>query len=140
MLPEWFNLTALYGGLIIGAASLLLWLAIGRIAGISGVLGGLLSGSRQGWQALFIVGLLLGGGAFMALYPEVTPVREGMSRGLLVVAGLLVGLGTGIGSGCTSGHGVCGIGRLSGRSIVATCIFMAVAAATVFVTNHLLGA
>lgn len=125
------------GGTLIGLASvMLLWLN-GRIAGISGIVGGMLSqkGSELGWRAMFVVGLLVGafgytfatGGLAVAI-PASIPV--------LVVAGLLVGFGTRLGSGCTSGHGVCGIGRLSKRSIVATATFMAVAAATVFVTNH----
>ena len=125
------------GGTLIGLASvMLLWLN-GRIAGISGIVGGMLSqkGSELGWRAMFVVGLLVGafgytfatGGLAVAI-PASIPV--------LVVAGLLVGFGTRLGSGCTSGHGVCGIGRLSKRSIVATATFMAVAVATVFVTNH----
>lgn len=127
------------GGMLIGLASvLLLWLN-GRIAGISGIVGGILSqrGGEFGWRAMFVAGLLLGafgytlatGGLAVAI-PASIPV--------LVVAGLLVGFGTRLGSGCTSGHGVCGIGRLSKRSIVSTATFMAVAVATVFVTNHVL--
>jgi len=117
---------------------LLLWLN-GRIAGISGIVGGMLSqrGSELGWRAAFVVGLLVGafgytfvtGGMAVAI-PASIPV--------LVVAGLLVGFGTRLGSGCTSGHGVCGIGRLSKRSIVSTATFVAVAVATVFVSNHIL--
>jgi uncharacterized membrane protein YedE/YeeE len=124
---------------MIGAASMVLWYTHGKIAGISGIVGRLLTGPRSLWQLAFVVGMLLGGVAYMYSGIGETPVREGVSSGLLIVAGLLVGLGTGIGSGCTSGHGVCGIGRLSARSIVATCIFMAVAAATVFVSSHVIG-
>jgi uncharacterized protein len=127
------------GGVLIGLASvMLLWLN-GRIAGISGIVGGMLShkGGELGWRAMFVVGLLLGafgytvstGGLAVAI-PASIPV--------LVVAGLLVGFGTRLGSGCTSGHGVCGIGRLSKRSLVATATFMAVAVATVYVANHVL--
>lgn len=127
------------GGMLIGLASvLLLWLN-GRIAGISGIVGGMLSqrGGEFGWRAIFVAGLLLGAfgytlaaGGLAVTIPASIPV--------LVVAGLLVGFGTRLGSGCTSGHGVCGIGRLSGRSIAATATFMAVAAATVFVVYHVL--
>ncbi len=137
-MPDWFNLTALYGGLMIGAAAMILWFGIGRIAGVSGIVGRLMSGPRDGWAWAFVVGMLIGGAGYLFAGIGETPVREGMSPVLLAVAGLIVGVGTGIGSGCTSGHGVCGIGRLSARSIVATCIFMAVAAATVFVTNHII--
>lgn len=113
-----------------------MWLN-GRIAGISGIVGGMLSerGSEFGWRAMFFVGLLVGafgytfarGGLDIAI-PASIPV--------LLVAGLLVGFGTRLGAGCTSGHGVCGIGRLSKRSVVATGTFVAVAAATVFVVEH----
>lgn len=125
------------GGALIGAAALLLWLTLGRIAGISGILAGSL-GADRGWRIAFLVGLIgapLGWVALAgapALHIAAGPVT-------LVAAGLLVGFGTRLGSGCTSGHGVCGLARLSPRSVVATGIFMAVAAATVFVTRHVLG-
>jgi len=138
MLPEWFNLTALIGGLLIGAASMVLWLLVGKIAGVSGIVGNIVGRTHKLWHWMFVVGLMLGGLVFAYTHPGVTPVREGMSPVLLAVAGLLVGLGTGIGSGCTSGHGVCGMGRLSGRSLVATCIFMCVAAIVVAIRNHVL--
>jgi len=138
MLPDWFNLTALIGGLFIGTASMVLWLFVGRVAGISGIVSNIVGRTHALWHWLFVVGLMIGGLIFAYMNPGVTPVREGVSPILLVVAGLLVGLGTGIGSGCTSGHGVCGMGRLSGRSIVATCIFMIVAAITVAVRNHVI--
>ncbi|WP_431303383.1 YeeE/YedE family protein [Sediminicoccus sp. BL-A-41-H5] len=125
------------GGALIGAAALLLWLTLGRIAGISGILAGSL-GADRGWRIAFLVGLIgapLGWVALAgapALHIAAGPVT-------LVAAGLLVGFGTRLGSGCTSGHGVCGLARLSPRSVVATGIFMAVAAATVFVTRHVVG-
>jgi uncharacterized membrane protein YedE/YeeE len=122
---------------MIGLASvMLLWLN-GRIAGISGIVGGMVSqkGSEFGWRAMFVAGLLLGAFGY-ALYNGSLPVSVPASIPVLLVAGLLVGFGTRLGSGCTSGHGVCGIGRLSKRSIVATITFMVVAAATVFVANH----
>lgn len=129
--------SGLVGGVMIGLASvMLLWLN-GRIAGISGIVGGMVSqkGSEFGWRAMFVAGLLLGAFGY-ALYNGGLPVAIPASIPVLVVAGLLVGFGTRLGSGCTSGHGVCGIGRLSKRSIVATITFMVVAAATVFVANH----
>lgn len=138
-LEDFTPLSGFIGGILIGLASvMLLWLN-GRIAGISGIVGGMLSheGSELGWRAMFVVGLLLGafvyasstGGLGVVLWASI-PV--------LVVAGLLVGFGTRLGSGCTSGHGVCGIGRLSKRSLAATATFMAVAVATVYVVNHVL--
>lgn len=129
--------SGLVGGVMIGLASvMLLWLN-GRIAGISGIVAGMVSqkGSEFGWRAMFVAGLLLGAFGY-ALYNGGLPVSVLASIPVLVVAGLLVGFGTRLGSGCTSGHGVCGIGRLSKRSIVATITFMVVAAATVFVANH----
>lgn len=125
------------GGVLIGLASvLLLWLN-GRIAGISGIVGGMLTqrGSEFGWRAVFVVGLLLGAFGY-TLSTGGLPVSIPASIPALILAGLLVGFGTRLGSGCTSGHGVCGIGRLSRRSMIATGTFMVVAVATVFVTNH----
>jgi uncharacterized membrane protein YedE/YeeE len=122
---------------MIGLASvMLLWLN-GRIAGISGIVAGMVSqkGSEFGWRAMFVAGLLLGACGY-ALYNGSLPVSVPASIPVLLVAGVLVGFGTRLGSGCTSGHGVCGIGRLSKRSIVATITFTVVAAATVFVANH----
>lgn len=132
----------LAGGLLIGLSSLLLLLFNGRIAGVSGVLGGVLTGARSGdrlWRLLFIAGLIGGGLLFMAVAGR--PVISGVptSLGLTVLAGLLVGVGTRMGSGCTSGHGVCGLARFSGRSLVGTASFMAFGFLTVFVTRHLLG-
>ncbi len=133
--------SAALGGLLIGLSAALLWVAKGRIAGISGILGGLFA-RRSGdvaWRAAFLGGLmfapLLYGAAGGALPQSASPA----SPALLIVAGLLVGFGTRLGSGCTSGHGVCGLARLSPRSLTATGLFMASAAATVFVTRHLIG-
>lgn len=128
---------ALAGGILIGlAATLLLWLN-GRIAGISGILNGALRSARHdiAWRLLFLAGLTAGAGLWLWLAPPTygfTP-REDYPPALLIAAGLLVGFGTRLGSGCTSGHGVCGIARLSPRSIIATLIFMAFGAAAVFV-------
>lgn len=131
---------ALIGGALIGLASVLLLLLTGRIAGISGILGGLLPPARGDttWRLAFIAGLLLGGLGFVYLGDLSSIVIEADTP-MLIAAGLLVGVGTRVGSGCTSGHGICGVGRMSPRGIVATCIFVGVAMVTLFVTHHLIG-
>ena len=126
--------------MLIGAASVWLLAANGRIAGVSGILHGLFAqppGERP-WRAAFLAGLIAAGFAWHWLAPDV-PVREGFPLGWAALAGLLVGFGTRVGGGCTSGHGVCGIGRLSVRSFVAVAVFMATGMAAAFVTRHLLG-
>ncbi|OHV17694.1 YeeE/YedE family protein [Methylorubrum extorquens] len=135
-------LSATLGGVMIGAAAALFLLLNGRIAGISGILVGLLAPpSREtGWRAAFLAGLVLTPLVYAGLGGSLPPVTVDASFPLLVVAGLLVGFGARLGAGCTSGHGVCGIGRGSPRSLAATGTFMAVAILTVFVTRHLLGA
>ncbi|MHB2205340.1 YeeE/YedE family protein [Methylobacterium sp. CM6257] len=135
-------LSATLGGLMIGASAALFLLLNGRIAGISGIFGGLLAWpSREtGWRIAFLAGLVLAPLVYAGLGGSLPPVTVATSFPLLVFAGLLVGFGARLGAGCTSGHGVCGIGRGSPRSIVATGTFMAVAIATVFVARHLLGA
>lgn len=140
-MAEFNALSALGGGLLIGLASTLMLIGLGRIAGISGILGGLLAWRQvdAGWRAAFLGGLVLGGLLFgwasgYGLSPRLQTGWTGM-----LTAGLLVGFGTRLGSGCTSGHGVCGIARLSPRSIVATVTFMATAGVTVYITHHLLG-
>jgi uncharacterized membrane protein YedE/YeeE len=130
------------GGMLIGLAAALLWLGLGRIAGISGIVGGILPIRRKetAWRVAFLAGLLAAP-LLLGLavgYSAPTPVLESVD--LLVVAGLLVGFGTRLGSGCTSGHGVCGIARLSPRSLISTAVFMATAAATVFLVRHVIGA
>lgn len=140
---DWINFTpwsSLAGGILIGLAASLLVLANGRIAGISGLLGSLLQpgGEGRGEKALYLLGLILAPllwGVFAAV-PTIE-FKSGVAG--LIAAGLLVGVGTRIGSGCTSGHGVCGISRLSPRSLVATVCFMASGFAAVFVIRHLLG-
>lgn len=125
-----------FGGLLIGLASVLLLAALGRIAGISGILWSAFSGeSDSAWRWLFAVGLLLGAASFHLLSGRPAPVSE-LSTGYAVAGGLLVGIGVKLGSGCTSGHGVCGIGRLSPRSIVATLTFMLLGFVTVFLMRH----
>lgn len=135
-------LSASAGGLLIGFSALLLLLLQGRVAGISSILGGLLS-FRRGeilWRFAFIAGLIAAPFVYAASWGHLPPMRVTHSAALLVCAGFLVGFGTRMGSGCTSGHGVCGIARLSPRAIVATLVFMATGAATVFVARHIFGA
>ena len=132
-----FNLlTALAGGALIGLSAVLLLLFNGRIAGISGIVSGALAGSL--WRSLFIVGLLAGGWLYESvLAAQPTPVSE-FSPWAMVIGGFLVGVGTRLGHGCTSGHGVCGLGRLSGRSLAAVLTFLSTGFVTVFVTRHVL--
>jgi uncharacterized membrane protein YedE/YeeE len=130
--------TSLAGGLVIGVSAALFVLFNGRIAGISGILGGLLRPATGdiGWRIAFLLGLVLAPLAYAAVLP-LPAVRVDAGTGTLVVAGLLVGVGTRYASGCTSGHGVCGISRLSPRSLLATLVFMAAGFATVFAVRHL---
>jgi len=133
---------ALAGGALIGLASVWLLAANGRIAGVSGMLHGMFTlrephGVLQ-WRAWFIAGLLLGGAAWQLL-GGAAPLRAGFPLGWVAVAGLLVGFGTRMGGGCTSGHGVCGLGRLSLRSLAAVLTFMATGAAATYVMRHVLG-
>lgn len=132
---------ALAGGLLIGLAAALFVLLNGRIAGISGILGGLLQPVRGdvGWRLAFVGGLLVAPWLYALLVtPALATVDAGWGQVLL--AGLLVGVGTRLGSGCTSGHGVCGLSRLSLRSLVATLCFMGTGFLTVYVMRHLLAA
>ena len=133
-------LASLVGGVMIGVAALLLMLAHGRVMGISGILGGLVVPADKSdvrWRILFVLGVLAGPFAIMALTGapvERTSVASGFT---LPIAGFLVGLGTAIGAGCTSGHGICGLARLSTRSAVAVGTFMASAIITVYVVRHM---
>ena len=134
-------LPALLGGILIGLSVVLLLLTNGRIAGISGVVGGLLSLkiSDAGWRLAFILGLVAAPLLYAAVLGGVAPVSVTPSTGLLVAGGLLVGFGARLGGGCTSGHGVAGIARLSPRSLVATGVFLTAGMVTVFITRHVLG-
>ena len=128
------------GGLLIGLGAVILLLGVGRIAGISGIFANAIAfGGDAGPRWVFIVGLLLGALAHQFVAGIELPVRTSLSWPLLVAAGLLVGVGTRLGGGCTSGHGVCGIGRLSVRSIVATITFMLIAGVTTYVARHVIG-
>jgi len=140
-MAEFSLIAGLVGGAMIGAAAALFLLIDGRIAGISGIVGGLIDG-RAGdiaWRIAFAAGLVAGPLLLRLLGTELT-VRPQASLPVLIVAGLLVGFGTRLGGGCTSGHGVCGLARLSQRSMVATGIFIATAMVTVFLVRHLFGA
>ncbi len=134
-------ISALLGGLLIGgSATLLLWLN-GRIAGISNIASGIFS-RKPGdlsWRLLFLGGLVAGAGAYYLLTSDMPLPRANFPGWLLAAAGVLVGFGTSMGSGCTSGHGVCGLGRLSLRSLVATVVFLVIGIVTTYVVRHVFG-
>ena len=145
---------SLLGGILIGLAAAILMVFNGRVAGISGVLGGILapracedSVGVGSWRGAFLAGLVAGGLALLVVMPEVFSVASEMANleatgrglGVLVVGGLLVGFGTRMGGGCTSGHGVCGLARLSKRSLAATLTFMGSAAVVVFLMRVFVG-
>ncbi len=138
--PHFTPWTSLAGGVLIGIAAALFLLLNGRIAGISGILGGLLrpAAGDIAWRVAFILGLI-GSPLLFQMFSPLPAVQIDADTATLIVAGLLVGVGTRYGSGCTSGHGVCGLSRLSPRSLVATGAFMAAGFVTVFVVRHLLG-
>jgi uncharacterized membrane protein YedE/YeeE len=135
-------LSATFGGILIGVSATLMLLFSGRITGISGMLGGLLSPApgEWGWRLLFLIGLIAGASAdhFLDPYAYFVP-RSGFPLWLLALGGFCVGFGARLGSGCTSGHGICGIARMSRRSIVATLVFMTAGALAVFVVRHVFG-
>jgi uncharacterized membrane protein YedE/YeeE len=142
MFVDWAAFTptpALAGGFAIGAATALFVLANGRIAGISGIVGGLLHPVRGDrlWRIAFVAGLLAAAASYRVADVTV-PIRIDAGSVRIVLAGLLVGVGTRLGAGCTSGHGVCGVARLSSRSIVATLLFIAAGCAAVLATRHVL--
>ncbi|MFT5721263.1 MAG: putative membrane protein YedE/YeeE [Motiliproteus sp.] len=137
-------LSALLGGALIGLAAAFLLLAQGRIAGISGIAGGLIYPEEKdsiSWRLVFVLGLILGGFIYQGsgLGVGVKHIQAVADTPLLIIGGLLVGVGTQIGSGCTSGHGICGLARRSPRSGIATLCFMGSALVTVFIVRHLLG-
>jgi uncharacterized membrane protein YedE/YeeE len=140
MTIDWIRFTpwtSLLGGMLIGLAAALLILSSGRIAGISGILGGLLrrAPGDAAWRALFLLGLVLAPVAYAAFKP-LPELHVDAGSGMLLAAGLLVGIGTRYGAGCTSGHGVCGVARRSPRSLAATALFMFAGFVTVFLVRH----
>jgi len=130
----------LLGGLLIGLSASILWLTLGRIAGVSGIIGSTLTRPSRdiSWRFGFLAGLIGIGSLMLSRRGAEASVHSGPV--LLLVAGLLVGFGTRLGNGCTSGHGVCGLSRLSPRSVVATAVFVATAMLVVFVVRHWIGA
>ena len=142
MLIDWTHFTpwaALAGGVLLGLASALFVLLNGRILGISGSVGGLLRprAGDMGWRLAFVLGMLVAPGLYWLVVGPMQP-RIDANWGMVVIAGLLVGVGTRYGSGCTSGHGVCGLSRMSPRSLVATLAFMGAGFVTVFLIRHAL--
>jgi len=137
--------SAALGGAMIGAAAVLLMALNGRIAGISGIVAGVLAplrgeaGGEFSWRLAFVVGLVLAPLIVSLTHGEFVSVSTPHPVWMMALGGLLVGYGTRLGSGCTSGHGICGVARLSKRSIAATATFMATAIVTVFIVNHLMG-
>ncbi|MBJ75370.1 MAG: YeeE/YedE family protein [Sandaracinus sp.] len=140
-MENFMPLASALGGLLIGVASAMMLVLNGRIAGISGITGGVLKlqSGETVWRALFVAGLLVGGFAYHAFAPDAFAIEIDRSTGALLAAGVLVGIGTQMGNGCTSGHGICGLSRFSPRSLVAVLTFMATAAATVAAVSHFFG-
>ncbi|PPD32609.1 MAG: YeeE/YedE family protein [Methylomonas sp.] len=130
--------SALLGGALIGISTLILFWFIGRIAGISSMMSGLLtaSGKNRQWRLAFLSGLLIGAAIWQWLYPESISLRHDYPLSLILCGGFLVGFGTRLGSGCTSGHGICGMALLSRRSIFATLTFMSSGLLTVYLIRH----
>ena len=132
-------LLPLTGGILLGLSAIWLLLTLGRVAGISGIAWGSIAGPDRGWRWLFLLGLLLGGLLTHTVIGQPLPDESIAPTWLIAISGLLVGIGTRMGSGCTSGHGVCGLGRRSPRSVTATLTFMTLGIVTVFVMQNLLG-
>jgi uncharacterized membrane protein YedE/YeeE len=134
-------ISAAIGGGLIGLSAVMLMLSTGRNAGISGIFGGLLdfTGEKKGWRVAFIVGLILAPLIAGLIGHEMPSPQMPASWAIIIAAGLLVGFGTRLGGGCTSGHGICGVARLSVRSVASTAIFMVAAIATVAITRHVFG-
>ena len=132
-------LLPLTGGILLGLSAIWLLLTLGRVAGISGIAWGSIAGPDRGWRWLFLVGLLLGGLLTHTVIGQPLPDESTAPTWLIAISGLLVGIGTRMGGGCTSGHGVCGMGRRSPRSVTATLTFMTLGIVTVFVTQNVIG-
>ena len=137
---EFTPVSALLGGALIGLSAVVLMAANGRIAGISGIAGGVIGAppGERGWRLAFLAGLIPAPLVLALISGQAPEVEIAAGPWTLIAAGLLVGLGTQLGSGCTSGHGVCGVSRLSARSIAATAVFMAAGVAVVFAARHVL--
>lgn len=142
MPTEFTPLMSTAGGLLVGVASSLILLVEGRVAGISGIVGGVFAPrpGDTGWRLAFVAGLLTVGGLTTAYAPALVAAETNRTTWMLVVAGLLVGFGTRLGNGCTSGHGVCGLSRFSGRSLASVLTFMAVGALVAIGVGQLAGA
>ena len=140
-MTEFTPISATIGGIMIGLSAVLLMALIGRIAGMTGIVAGILPPVDNNWlwRAVFVAGAVCGPLLYLALTGTMIDFAAPAGYPALVSSGLIVGIGVVFGSGCTSGHGVCGIARLSPRSIVATCVFMAAAFVTVFVIRHIIG-
>ncbi len=139
---EFTPFVSLGGGLLIGLSAVMLMAILGRIMGATGVLTGLImptNTSDMGWRAALVAGMVTAPTLYLLATGDWPEISVPVSNGALILGGLIVGIGVTFSGGCTSGHGVCGIARLSRRSIVATGVFMAAAIATVFVTRHLIG-
>ena len=140
MATQFTPFLSLAGGVLIGIAAVLLMAVHGRIAGMTGILAGIIPpvSADWPWRAAFLIGAILAPAVYTGAGGSIA-FSVPVSASTLVVGGLIVGVGVTLGSGCTSGHGVCGMARLSPRSILATCVFMATTAITVFVMRHLMG-
>lgn len=142
MATEFTPFASLFGGVLIGLAAVLLMLVSGRVFGATGILAGFVQPSSKEdwtWRAVLLAGMVCGPLAMLLLTGTMPVVEVPISLGMLIFGGFVVGIGVTFGAGCTSGHGVCGMARLSPRSIVATCVFMVSTFATVFVLRHVLG-
>lgn len=140
-MTEFTPLASLFGGALIGLAAVLLMALHGRIAGMTGILSGVIPpfATDWGWRAAFLVGAIVAPAIIVTAAGDVIGFHSPMPAEMLIIGGLVVGAGVTLGGGCTSGHGVCGMARLSSRSIVATLVFMATTAATVFIVRHVIG-
>lgn len=142
MITDFTPFQSLAGGLLIGTASVLLMLTLGRIMGATGILAGFfkpLSFEDWAWRAALLAGMVTAPALMLLVSGEMPPIQVPVSTGMMIVGGFIVGVGVTYGSGCTSGHGVCGMARLSPRSIAATLTFMIFTAATVYIVRHVIG-
>jgi len=141
-MTEFTPVASLLGGVLIGLSAVLLMLVLGRVMGATGILTGFVnpaSGADWSWRAAVLAGMVTAPLAYFAVMGGMPTIQVPVSTPLMLLGGFIVGIGVTLGSGCTSGHGVCGMARLSGRSITATLTFMAATAVTVFVIRHVLG-